>query len=178
MILQSQDYDYSILPVEFLSLTATPLSKTVEISWQTASEKNAQHFEVERSRDGKVFSEIGQVKAIGQSSVVQHYTFIEGKPTNGINYYRLRQVDRNGKKTLTHTISTIFQSNNKLTIYPNPVSTVLTIETTDTGNFQIINLLGQTLIQGKVANRIDVSALPQGTYILKIGEEQARFVKP
>jgi Secretion system C-terminal sorting domain/Leucine Rich repeats (2 copies) len=177
LVLQSENYDFSILPVALLNFTVHPLSKTVTINWQTASEKDAGYFNIERSQAGKIFTKIGQVKAIGQSIAVLNYTFTDEKPTNGVNYYRLRQVDKEGKEVVSNTVSATIQSETTLKTYPNPVSTVLIIETDNTGDYQIINLLGQVLMHGKTTNRINVSALPQGTYILKIGEEQTRFVK-
>ena len=63
-------------------------------------------------------------------------------------------------------------------IYPNPVHNLLTIETTENSRFDIINLLGQHTMSGQTtAQSIDVSTLPQGTYILKIGAQQVKFVK-
>ena len=66
----------------------------------------------------------------------------------------------------------------KLKVYPNPVSNTLTIETEVKGDYQIFNLLGQEILRGpSAAQRIDMSALPQGNYVLKVGLEQARFNK-
>jgi hypothetical protein len=68
-----------------------------------------------------------------------------------------------------------------LSIYPNPVSNVLTVENTEGDNFQILNLLGQTVLRGQTpplgAGGLDVSALPQGSYFLKVGTEQVKFMK-
>jgi hypothetical protein len=77
-------------------------------------------------------------------------------------------------------VSVAAKGNNKLKVYPNPVSNVLTIETSTTGTFDVLNLLGQQVLTGKTPSGgrgLDVSALPQGTYFLKIGEEQVKFVK-
>ena len=68
-------------------------------------------------------------------------------------------------------------NDNRLKVYPNPVSDVLIIETTEARDYQILNLLGQQILVGKTTQRIDVSVLPQGTYFLKIGAEQVKFVK-
>jgi hypothetical protein len=48
----------------------------------------------------------------------------------------------------------------------------------DNGDYQIINLLGQTVLNGKTGQGVDVSALPQGAYFLKIEEKSVKFVKP
>ena len=71
-------------------------------------------------------------------------------------------------------------SKGKLAVYPNPVSNTLSIETEATGDFQIINLLGQEILRGhvqQIAKSVDVSALPQGNYVLKFGGEQVKFIK-
>jgi hypothetical protein len=68
-----------------------------------------------------------------------------------------------------------------LIAYPSVTSSFLTVETAEIADYQVFNLLGQQVLSGKIptleAMRIDVSALSQGTYILKIGLEQAKFVK-
>jgi Secretion system C-terminal sorting domain len=67
-----------------------------------------------------------------------------------------------------------------LAVYPNPVSNTLIVENTEGGDFQIFNLLGQQVLTGKTPSGgrgLDVSALPQGTYFLKVGAEQAKFLK-
>ena len=58
-----------------------------------------------------------------------------------------------------------------------PISNVLTVDYTEGSLFQVINLLGQQVLTGRTAQQLDVSALPQGTYILKVGAEQAKFIK-
>ena len=165
------------LPVELLNFTTTPLSKTVELSWQTATERNASHFDLERSNNGKTFAKIGQVKANDNSVTLKSYSFIDETPFNGLNYYRLRQIDNDGKETLSKVVSISRSNSTKLKTYPNPVSNTLSVENTEGENFQILNLLGQQVLGGKAAQRIDVSALPKGSYVLKVGSEQVKFVK-
>ena len=62
-------------------------------------------------------------------------------------------------------------------IYPSPVKDVLTVETDAKGDYQVINLLGEQVAQGQLDNLINVSTLPQGIYVLKIGVEQMKFIK-
>lgn len=110
------------------------------------------------------------------------YDFTDNAPLS-TSYYRLRQMDHDGKETLSKVVSVENPpfGGRGLKAYPNPVSNILTIETDNVGNFQIFNLLGQEVMTGKTppsgAGGLDVSALPQGTYFLKVGTEQAKFVK-
>jgi hypothetical protein len=162
------------LSVDLLKLEATPLSNTVRISWQTANEIQNKGFQVERlNASGDGWAILGFIAANGKAS---NYEFIDNAPLSN-NYYRLRQLDNDGKEMLSKTVSVAFKTTNKLTVNPNPVSQFLTVETTEKSDYHVFNLLGQTVLTGKTTQQIDVSILPKGTYILKIGIEQAKFVK-
>ncbi len=164
----------SVLSVDFLKFEATPLSNTVRVSWQTTNEIQNKGFQVERLKaSGDEWAILGFVAAKGKAA---NYEFIDNAPLNN-NYYRLRQMDNDGKEMLSKTVSAAFKTTNKLTVNPNPVSQFLTVETTEKSDFHVFNLLGQTVLTGKTTQQIDVSILPKGTYILKIGIEQAKFVK-
>jgi hypothetical protein len=97
----------------------------------------------------------------------------------------LRQIDNDGKETFSKVISIVTKGKAKLNVYPNPVSNTLTIETDfdiarneANRDYQIINLLGQTVLRGTASTQnIDVSVLPQGSYVLKVGSEQVKFIK-
>jgi hypothetical protein len=87
----------SPLPVQLISFTAKRLNYVVETAWITASEKNNSHFLVERSADGKKFQSIGRVEGAGNSTVMKQYRFTDENPLPGTAYYRLKQVDFDGK---------------------------------------------------------------------------------
>ena len=93
------------------------------------------------------------------------------------SYYRLRQIDNDGKEELSKVISISAKVPHTLKIYPSVVKDFLTVETDNTDDFVIVNLLGQQVLHGKTAQRIDVSALPQGAYLLRVGTEVEKFVK-
>jgi Secretion system C-terminal sorting domain len=96
------------------------------------------------------------------------------------SYYRLRQIDNDGKETLSKVISVANVNTHSrvyLRAYPSVATGILTIETDVDAPFQVINLLGQPVLTGKAAQQINVSELVQGTYILKVGTEQVKFVK-
>ena len=165
----------TVLPIELAQFDAqnTERSKN-HLTWRTASEKDNSHFDIERSTDGTTFHSIGQVKGNNKPS---SYQYTDAAPFT-TSYYRLKQVDNDGKFEYSKVISIVQTGKGKgLSLYPNPVSSHLTIENTEGSDFQILNLLGQQVLTGKTAQRLDVSALSQGTYILKVGAEQVKFVK-
>ena len=165
------------LPVELSSFNAFARAGAIEISWSTASELNNERFLIERSGADAVFVSIGEVKGAGTTAEPTEYSFTDRAPLQGANYYRLRQIDHDGTENLSKVVTASLNKPNKLKAFPNPVSNVLNIESNQTGDFYILNLLGQQVLRGKIRQQIDVSALPQGTYILKIGLEQVKFVK-
>ena len=164
-----------VVPVELLRFEGKNTEGGNFLTWQTASEVNNKGYDIERSRNGQDFQSIGTVKGIGKAAT---YNFVDANPYNSINYYRLKQMDFDGKETLSKVISVQAKGSDKLKVYPNPVSNTLTIETEVKGDYRIFNLLGQEILRGPAtAQRIDVSALPQGSYVLKVGLEQVCFNK-
>ncbi|MFT3885791.1 MAG: hypothetical protein QM724_10270 [Flavobacteriales bacterium] len=97
-----------VLPVELLFLQAEPRTHAVDLSWATTSERNSSHFVVERSRDARDFAPIGEVNAAGDSQQRIDYFFADAAPAKGINYYRLKQVDRDGSFHYSNVISAFF----------------------------------------------------------------------
>jgi parallel beta-helix repeat protein len=170
------------LPIELLTFKGTPQYNGNFLTWETANEVNNKGFNVERLMDNGEWLILGFVKStsarfVTSPTLITTYDFIDNQPF-ATSYYRLRQLDNDGKETLSKVISVSTNANNKLKIYPNPVSDVLTIESNvERSDFQIVNLLGQQVLTGKATQRLDVSALPKGAYFLRIGEEQVRFVK-
>jgi CHRD domain/Secretion system C-terminal sorting domain len=144
------------------------------LNWYTLSEINNKGFQVERSKltDGK-WEVLGLVKAKGKAS---SYDFIDNAPLS-MSYYRLRQIDIDGKESLSKVVSITYNGNKKLKIFPNPVSNVLTVETEENNVVHILNLLGQDVLSSNNTQRLDVSFLPRGTYIIKAGEVLSKFVK-
>ena len=167
-------FNSTVLPVELLNFKGTPSVSGNVLTWQTASEVSNRGFEVERLVTDKVWQTLTFVKSKGAKGT---YTFTDNTPLS-TSYYRLKQVDNDGKFEYSKVISIAQTSKGKgLSVYPNPVSNILNLNYTEGSDFQILNLLGQQVLTGKTAQRLDVSALPQGTYVLKVGAEQVKFIK-
>jgi hypothetical protein len=112
----------SPLPVELMNFSGNCQEEGVQLNWQTASEFNASHFNVEKSKDGLHWDEIGQVNAAGNSNSLLSYSFIDRNEILGVNYYRLRQVDIDGTEKEFGPIRTNCESESPKTwmSYPNP----------------------------------------------------------
>jgi hypothetical protein len=111
------------LPVELTRFEAVAHPDAVRLIWSTASETQNDHFVVERSVEGQPFGELGRVQGAGNSIQPHEYAFTDEKPGLGKNYYRLKQVDFNGKFEYSQVRVAEFRVNkHALSIYPNPHS--------------------------------------------------------
>jgi hypothetical protein len=94
-------YNFTTLPVTFLSFMATRQQSSVLVQWATATEQNAARFEVEMSQNGSTWSTAGAVTAAGNSNTTHTYSFTVNNAPAGNLQFRIRQVDVDGKFTLT-----------------------------------------------------------------------------
>jgi hypothetical protein len=110
------------LPVELLSFNGTCNEGMVDLLWQTASEFNSSHFDVEKSTDGETWRVLATVPSAGTSNELLTYQTVDNNGTNGSNYYRLRQVDIDGKEKLYDPINVSCAETTVgyFTSYPNP----------------------------------------------------------
>jgi len=113
------------LPIELLFFGANLNGNIVELSWSTASEINNDYFTIERSIDGINFSPVSIIpsKAInGHSTEQLNYSCNDLNPENGINYYKLKQTDFDGKFEYSKIISINLNQliDNSFNVYPNP----------------------------------------------------------
>jgi predicted esterase len=141
-----------VLPVTLTYFKGKNLDQKNILSWATSDEIDNDRFEIQRSDDGINFSEVGRVAGKGNGNGITEYSFEDANAVKGVNYYRLKQVDKNGKFTLSAVI-TVTISNKGYTIeqYPNPVQDVLTLrlEGNTYGNIQV----SIADIQGRIVSR-------------------------
>ena len=99
------------LPVDLKYFNAEPRAKKVVLSWETVSEINNNYFAIEKSTDGKNFMEAGRINGAGNSAEALNYSFTDNQPLSFlISYYRLKQVDYDGKINYSRTVPVIFSS--------------------------------------------------------------------
>jgi|GEM_PF-672985 len=170
------------LPVNFLYFTARKQGKTAALlSWKTAQETNSSHFDVERSTDAVNFSFIGKVLAKGNTTTESSYGFTDNAPEKGFNYYRLKQVDINGRfiYTVARVVNFDQLDAGQVKYYPNPTNGMLTIELTDEMKGQekwltISNTAGIVTDQFKIpANNssiimVNLYKYPRGIYFIQV----------
>lgn len=179
------------LPVHFTDFTAvlTP-TRTTDLRWTAITDAQHSHFEVERSGNGWQFETLGRVEG------PQPFAFTDLQPLEGLNHYRIRQVDRDGSITYSKTLTVLNDNGTGLRIqtYPNPATDHITLRFT--GNrpeklqLQVMDLSGRVVISRQVVSgnngnelQLDLRALPAQTYMLRAvnanGEIRARqkFVK-
>ncbi len=113
------------LPVKIVTFSATAHNKTIENNWQTASEVNLDEFVVERSNNGVDFTAIGNIKARGSGA--NSYQYIDNLPLDGLNYYRLKSVDKTGDASYSKVVSCQLLIGKILTVYPNPSKDAVTV---------------------------------------------------
>jgi hypothetical protein len=112
----------SPLPVDLLSFNAqVESSKRIKINWTTSYERDNSHFEIERSKDKVNFMSIITVPSMGNSNGLQSYSIYDDQPGSGISFYRLKQVDIDGKITYSKIERVnISDSKSVADIFPNP----------------------------------------------------------
>ncbi|MBE7170137.1 MAG: T9SS type A sorting domain-containing protein [Williamsia sp.] len=165
----------AVLPLALLSFKAMSEESAVSLQWNTSIEYNTDKFVVERSHDGTGFASIGSVAAKGDSLHSTGYAFVDRQPANGLNYYRLKMLDKDGQFTYSSIVSVNLGSVNfRPAIYPNPVRTQLTVGGLTSGQAQTIRLVDQAghTVYSKTtsANKlyIDMSRQSSGIYWLVI----------
>lgn len=107
------------LPVELLSFTAIARTDDVVLEWRTASERNCDHFVVERTTDGVDFEEVLRTPGAGNSTSMRTYEGLDRTPLSGLSYYRLKQVDLDGAVEYFDLVPVQFNAM-KAVVYPNP----------------------------------------------------------
>ena len=168
--------DNSLLPVELTTFNAYRKGNSSAVVWETASERNVNFFQIERSTDARTFTNIGQVKAFGNTTQAHKYLFMDDKPNAGINYYRLKIVDADDKFEYSRTVSVQYDKKVKAWVYPNPVSEKLILERDAEGagryNLEITDAVGRIYFNAKnIDNQqysLDFNNFTSGMYFVKM----------
>ncbi len=177
-----------VLPLRFISFTAVFNKQGVELNWQTGDELNTGHFNVQHSGDGSNFTNIGEVAASGSGS--HNYNFTDLHPSQGGNYYRIQEVDIDGKFTYS-SVAHVNINNlavNEFYLLNNPVQNILRVHigvSTPNSMLMIFDITGKLVLRTPATTgeiqQIDASALTPGVYTIQYKsattEASKKFVK-
>ncbi|GGF23645.1 hypothetical protein GCM10011383_39120 [Hymenobacter cavernae] len=163
------------LPVELISFDAKLRKGHVYASWATASEVNNEGFHVERSQDGKAFTSVSYQKGQGTTANKTSYEAIDNQPLAGSSYYRLKQVDLDGKVSYSPVV-TIVNTAALITVsvYPNPTQDIATINLGQLPvagtQVQLTDMMGRTIRtqQLSTTGELNMRDLKPGTYFITI----------
>ena len=170
------------LPVTFTKFFIGQSDTESYLSWDTELELDNDYFSIERSSNSRDFSEIGQVKGAGTSNVPHDYAYTDAHPREGKNYYRLRQVDFNGKFTFSPIVTATFSKSHQMTLAPSLATQTLNIQlqtpSKEDGSWQVFDMSGRRLLSGEILAEtaeqpVNIAALPGGAYVLRlmVGQE-------
>lgn len=184
-----QSYQITPLPVSFSSFEVSSTDcNTARLQWETATESNNSHFAVHWSTNGNNWQAVGTVKGHGNSTVTQSYSFNYEGLLRGTNYFRLVQVDYDGRIAYSRTITvnkSCEPARTELQAYPNPTRSSVTVQLNNTTlvgtTARLVNLQGHVLRQFTIRTpkeQLQLTGLPAGTYFVITADKQSvRIIK-
>jgi hypothetical protein len=169
----------------FLDFKGIPAGSNIsQLDWSTPVEVTTSHFIVERSADGKEFSEIGRVESSQSTGRISSYQFFDKNAATGKNFYRLQQVDVDGKIKMSPVRHVTFSEKPfSVKVSPNPANEFIIVEIQSPGNESVIKLYdpsGRVVLDEKnegkfLKTRLDVSGLLAGQYTLTVETSNDKF---
>ncbi|MGN7888320.1 BspA family leucine-rich repeat surface protein [Dyadobacter sp. 22481] len=164
------------LPVTLVSFDASRLESSSVLTWATTEETNSDRFEIQRSGDGQGWRQIGVQASSGESTVLRTYIFEDRAPGRGLNYYRLKMVDRavegrDGSFAYSRIQRVDFGDTFQVRIYPNPASGRLFLDNyAAVESVVLYNVAGFKLLESKkmTAQGIDIGTAEPGLHTIKL----------
>lgn len=177
----------AVLPVSWLRFEATQKDGNVQLRWSTAAEVNNSYFDVQVSTDGVGFNTIGTLRSKGVANNTTDYEYEHLNPGAGKLFYRIKQVDRDGKSTFSK-ITVLFipaVGYHRLTVYPIPAGNSITLHFGKLVTDAVIEVFSSDM---KLVHATKLSGMHQstaintgkwvaGTYIIKVTEGKTQYVQ-
>ncbi len=176
------------LPVEWLYFTASPQGQTALLHWGTAHEEGHDRFIVEHSVDGKIFDNIGEVYfPEREENGEKEYQFIHERPLAGVNYYRIQQLDFDGRRSnsVIRAVSFGHKGHANLEMFPNPTLGNLQVRLpalVTATQAKVYSATGQLMLVHKLSEEeqsfeLETKELAPGIYFLVVNGWTQRFIK-
>lgn len=162
------------LPVTFTGFGAKKLETGIQLIWNVANERGVQTYIVEKSTTGREFTQLGQVPASNSTA----YSFLDNSASSGINFYRIKEVDIDGKFRYSTIVRLNLDKTIVLKAYPSPAKDEVTIEhaLANKGTLSLTTADGRIvkqidIIPGLNQSIINISSLKAGLYIVRFVNE-------
>ena len=170
----------SALPVKLLTFTVVKEGNSARLDWSTTEETSTRDFIIERSKDAKNWTRIGQKSAAGESEALLNYDFTDTAPFSDVNYYRLKMTDLDDTFSYSNIRSVKVESITAyfLSVYPNPASDVIFLKDAAgvpvggerIKEISVLNVNGLTALKYHSFSNagVNIGGLTNGIYIVKI----------
>ncbi len=171
----------AVLPVTITTVKAKEETVNINVTWKVENESNMNQYVVEKSTDGIIFVQVGKVDS--KNINTGEYRWLDKNKVNGINYYRIRSIDLNGKKSLTPVVKVLIRLSSKgsMSVYPNPLingEINLQLSNLPPGKYgiRLINKVGQVMMikqinlaEGSSSAKILMDKfIPKGFYEMEV----------
>lgn len=161
------------LPIELLSFNAVANSDQVDLLWATASERNNDHFTVERSANAVDFEPVVRVPGAGDSQSLLHYQDVDRAPLPGLSYYRLRQTDRDGTTEVSGMVPVFFHgAKPDMTVLYAADGLYLEHGFPVGSRLSLLDATGRVVAELPIAHeglmRLPIEGLAHGAYVLRV----------
>ncbi|MCE2846143.1 MAG: T9SS type A sorting domain-containing protein [Sphingobacteriales bacterium] len=185
------------LPVNLIRLELKEVGGDAVLSWATASEVNSDYFRVERSADGTDFIPVESIPAAGNSTSVRAYSLRDTDPLPGRSYYRLVQVDRDGRTETfgpkAFHLNDANETIRQMLVFPNPATGPVDVRFHSIRNtkarLQVVDEKGAGVFMvslevksGLNTYMLETSAWKSGSYVVVVDDGthalRTRLVKP
>jgi hypothetical protein len=166
----TKDIGESPLPVQMISFDAQLKDEAVQLTWQTASEKNSHDFVVERSSNGRDFETLITQNAAGNSLTLKNYSATDGNPLEGISYYRIREINNDGTFSLTDTREINFTRHAAVIVSPNPCAGSFNVKGAEGLKIEVVDALGRLILSDVVSagNAFSIKEPCAGIYFVRV----------
>ncbi len=176
----------AVLPVSWLDFEAVNKDGNVALRWSTALEQNNSYFEVQVSSDGIHFTTVGTLSSKGNSNMPVTYDYLHLQPQTGKLYYRIKQVDKDGKSSYSSTIAIYITASTRTSplLYPVPAGNNITIHLGKPATNVFIEVFSsdmkrvfaEKVSEMMLTRTIATGAWAAGTYIVRITAPKNSYV--
>jgi len=163
-------FDGVPLPVELMSFSYKSSPEFLELEWVTATEINNDFFTIERSSDLYAWEIVGYVQGVGTTSEMQHYSYRDHSPREGISYYRLKQTDFDGKFEYFDPLSVIYMPGADgldFRVARHPDQWTIFVPGEGAYHIEMYDLTGRKIYSDMVVNNITIPA-PGQTVVVRV----------